>query len=333
MKLWSEDQLTEVLERADQDEAIFAEADLIRRQCVGDEVHLRGIIEFSNCCQQNCLYCGLRRDNKKLKRYRLTEEEIVAMATRASELGYRTVVLQSGEDVAYSDAMICRIVEKVKKLDLAITLSIGEKTFAQYKAYREAGADRYLLRIETTNKELYEALDPGMSFENRLECLSILRDLGYEAGTGGMVGLPGQTARSIARDLLFYQEFKAPMVGIGPFIPHPDTPLKDEVGGTFLQSLKVLALARILLPYANLPATTALETLSPNGRVIGLKHGANVVMPNVTEGAYRQWYALYPGKVCINDTPGQCRSCMGGKIASIGRSVAKDYGFCRVQSV
>lgn len=333
MTLWSEDKLTEILEKSDQDEALFAEADLIRHQCVGDEVHLRGIIEFSNYCKQNCLYCGLRRDNKKLQRYRLTEDEIVAMGTKASELGYRTVVLQSGEDDAYSDEMICRIVEKIKRLDLAITLSMGEKNFAQYQAYREAGADRYLLRIETTDKELYEALDPGMSFEHRLECLSMLRQLGFEAGTGGMVGLPGQTARSIARDLLFYQEFQAPMVGIGPFIPHPDTPLKDESGGTFLQSLKVLALARILLPYANLPATTALETLSPNGRIIGLKHGANVVMPNVTEGVYRQWYALYPGKVCINDTPGQCRSCMGGKIASIGRSVAKDYGFCRVQSV
>jgi biotin synthase len=294
---------------------------------VGDEVHLRGLIEFSNICKQNCLYCGLRRDNKNIKRYRLKPEQIINFAKNARNLGYRTVVLQSGEDDFFNVERMTKIIKSIKQLDVAITLSIGEKTREEYKAYKEAGADRYLLRIETTDKELYEKLDPNMSHENRKRCLKDLKELGYEVGTGCLIGLPGQTIESIADDILFFKEIDADMIGVGPFIPNPDTPLKNEKGGTFELSLKVMAITRLLMPDINIPATTAMETLNINGRLIALRSGANVVMPNVTEGEYRKLYALYPGKICINDTPTHCFSCITGKINSIGRPIAKDYGY------
>lgn len=314
---------------ADEDNAggLLAAADRVRRRYVGDEVHLRGLIEFSNICRQNCLYCGLRRDNSHVSRYRLEPEAIIDLARKAREYGYRTVVLQSGEDSGYDCGTMCRIIGEIKKLDLAITLSVGEKSREEYRAYKEAGADRYLLRIETTDRRLYEALDPGMSFENRMRCLADLKELGYEVGTGCLVGLPGQTLASLADDILFFRSIDADMIGVGPFIPNPDTPLCNEAGGTFALSLKVMAVIRLLLPDINIPATTAMETLDPNGRIIALKSGANVVMPNVTEGDYRKMYALYPGKICVNDTPGHCRACITGKITGLGRKVSEEYGY------
>ncbi len=322
-------EIVALLRSDEYNEKLFAAADRVRRRYVGDEVHLRGLIEFSNICKQNCLYCGLRRDNKTLDRYRLEPEVIVEFARKACDYGYRTVVLQSGEDSGYTAADMAEIIRKIKELDMAVTLSVGEKTKEEYRAYKEAGADRYLLRIETTDKALYEAMDPGMSFENRMRCLKDLGELGFEVGSGCLVGLPGQTLESLADDILFFKAIDADMIGVGPFIPNPDTPLKDAGGGTFELALKVMAIIRLLLPDINIPATTAMESLNPDGRVIALRSGANVVMPNVTEGDYRRMYALYPGKICINDTPAHCRTCISGKISGIGRKVGQGYGFRR----
>lgn len=310
---------------------LFAAANRVRQKYVGDEVHLRGLVEFSNYCKQNCLYCGFRRDNKNATRYRLTEEQVIQFAKDASEQGYKTVVLQSGEDPFYTIDKMKYIISEIKKFDLAITLSIGEKTFEEYEAYKEAGADRFLIRIETTDKDLYTKLDPDMDWQNRLTCLENLRKLGYEVGTGCLVGLPEQTLESLADDILFFKEIGADMIGIGPFIPNENTPMKDaEVGPkekNFKLALKVMAITRLLLPDINIPATTAMETLDPNGRIIALQCGANVVMPNVTQGDYRKFYEIYPGKICVNDTPTKCRGCITGKINSIGRTVSKEHGF------
>ena len=306
---------------------LAAAADRVRAAFVGDDIHLRGLIEFSNICKQNCMYCGLRRDNKKVERYRLSKDEIVSFAQKAKAYGYKTVVMQSGEDMHFTTKHLTDILREVKALGLAITLSIGEKTSEEYNAYKEAGADRYLLRIETTDKALYEELNPGMSFENRMRCLRDLKELGYEVGTGCLIGLPNQTVESLADDILFFKSIDADMVGIGPFIPNGDTPLKDSAGGTFPMSLRFVAILRLLLPDINIPATTAMETLDRNARVIALQAGANVVMPNVTEGDYRRKYALYPGKICIYDTPSKCWGCIGGKIAGIGRKISQNQGF------
>ncbi|SHJ48454.1 biotin synthase [Clostridium amylolyticum] len=323
----SKEELVEILKNDYYNEDLFKVADRVRKSYVGDEVHLRGLIEFSNICKQNCLYCGLRRDNKNLIRYRLDVDTIYDFARKAKSYGYKTVVLQSGEDSYFTTNIITDIIKKIKSLGLAITLSIGEKSYEEYKAFKEAGADRYLLRIETTDKALYEKMDPGMSFENRVRCLKDIKALGYELGTGSLIGLPGQNIKSIADDLLFFKEIDADMIGVGPFIPNEYTPLKNEEGGKFELSLKVMALARLLMLDINIPATTAMETLNKQGRILALQNGANVVMPNVTEGEYRKLYALYPGKICINDTPAHCRGCITGKITSIGRYVSDEYGF------
>ena len=309
------------------DQQLFMAADRVRSKYVGDQVHLRGLIEFSNICQRNCFYCGLRKDNVQVKRYWLKPETIIEFASKAAGYGYKTVVLQSGENDIYTVADMQYILTEIKSLGLAITLSIGEKTRAQYEAYKKAGADRYLLRIETTDRKIYAKLHPGMDFENRLRCLSDLKKLGYEVGTGCLVGLPEQTIESLAEDILFSKAIDADMIGLGPFIPNDDTPLAGEVGGTFVTSLKVMAITRLLLPDANIPATTAMETLNKEGRMIALNSGANVVMPNVTEGEYRQMYRLYPGKICINDTPVHCRGCITDKITAIGRQVSQGYGY------
>jgi len=308
-------------------EQLFNAADRIRKRFVGNEVHLRGLIEFSNICKRNCLYCGLRASNSNIKRYRLTPDEIIELAKKAVDCGYKTIVMQSGEDEYYTLDMMKYIISNIKKLDVALTLSIGEKSIKEYKTYKDAGVNRYLIRIETTDKKLYEDMDPGMSHEERIRCLSDLRKLGYEVGTGCLVGLPGQTIESLANDILFFKEIEADMIGIGPFIPNENTPLKDAEGGDFTMSLKVMAITRLLMPDINIPATTAMESLDKNGRIIALKSGANVVMPNVTEGEYRKLYALYPGKICTGDTPAHCRGCITGKIKSIGRVVSESKGF------
>ena len=310
----------------EKEDILYERADKLRKEYVGDEVHLRGLIEFSNICRNNCMYCGIRKDNPLLKRYRMSPEELVETARRAAAIGFKTIVMQSGEDMWFSQKIMCDIITKIKKLDVAITLSIGERTYEDYKAFREAGADRYLMRIETTDKDLYHKLDPNMSWQHRHECLMMIKELGYELGSGIMVGLPEQTIESIADDLLYLQDIGIDMAGIGPFIPHAQTPLKDAAGGTLERALRTMAVMRIMMPDINIPATTAMESLHPQGRIRALQCGANVVMPNVTEGEYRRLYELYPGKICVNDTPTQCRSCIGIKIASIGRTVGLSYG-------
>ncbi len=323
----SKQEIISLLNCNDINQELFSAADEVRKKYVSDEVQLRGLIEFTNICKNNCLYCGLRRDNKNLVKYRLTVEQILDFATKAKSFGYKTIVLQGGEDDYYTSDIIIKIIKGIKALDLALTLSIGEKTYDEYKAYRDAGADRYLLRIETTDKKLYEHLDPGMSHKNRLDCLKNLKELGYEVGTGVMVGLPNQTIESYANDILFFKEINADMLGIGPFIPNEDTPLASVKGNELTMALKVMAITRLLLPDINIPATTAMESLNVNGRLMALQSGANVVMPNVTEGEYRKYYALYPGKICTGDTPAHCRGCITGKINSIGRTVSTNYGF------
>ena len=324
--MFTKEQLIKLLSDQDNQQDLFKRADAVRRQYVGDAVHLRGLIEFSNRCRNNCLYCGIRRDNQNISRYRLTEEEIIEQAKLAVRLGFKTIVLQSGEDVFYQKDNFSRVIETIKKMDVAITLSVGERTYEEYKAWKEAGADRYLMRIETTDKELYHKLDPGMSWDHRHECLMMIKELGYELGSGIMVGLPGQTIESIANDLLYLKEIGVDMAGIGPFIPHPDTPLKDSAQDNFDLSLRTMALMRLIMQDINIPATTAMETLRPMGRILALKAGANVVMPNMTEQKYRKLYTLYPGKICLNDSPEVCKTCIGFKIESIGRTIGTGYG-------
>lgn len=306
---------------------LYKAADELRAKTIGDAVHLRALIEFSNICARNCMYCGLRRDNKTIKRYRLSEEEIVDFAQKAVGYGFKTIVLQGGEDAYFTKERLVPILRKIKSLGVAITLSLGERSYEEYAAFKEAGADRFLLRIETTDKKLYEELDPGMSHENRIRCLKDLRKLGYEVGSGALLGLPGQTIESLADDLLFFKEMDLDMLGIGPFIPNQDTPLKDAEGGKLHTALKMMALARLLLPDINIPATTAMETLDKQGRIMALQAGANVVMPNVTEGEYRALYQLYPGKISVDDTPIQTRGSVTSKILGINRKIADGHGF------
>lgn len=322
----NQEEIKSLLENSSIENELFNAADRVRKKYVGNEVHLRALIEFSNICKQHCKYCGLRLENKELDRYNIDEETIFKFVKKAVSYGYKTVVLQSGESNSYSTEQIINIIRKIKSLNISITLSIGEKTFEEYNAYKSAGADRYLLRIETTDKDLYKKMHPEMDFENRLNCLYNLKKLNYEVGTGCLVGLPNQSLESLANDILFFKELDADMIGIGPFIPNPNTPLKNETGGTFNLALKVMAITRLLLPDINIPATTAMETLNPNGRIIALQSGANVVMPNATEGIYRKKYELYPGKICVNDTPEKCSICINSKIIQIGRTISQSHG-------
>ncbi len=325
--MFTKKEIIEILKDDIQNEQLFEYADIVRKNHVGDDVHLRGLIEFSNICKCTCFYCGLRAENKNTERYRFLPDDIVKYAKNAANLGFKTIVLQSGEDCFYTKDIICRIISEIKKLDIALTLSIGERPYDELKAFKDAGADRYLLRIETTDENLYKSLHPGMDFKNRLNCLKNLQKLGYETGSGCLVGLPNQTIESLADDILFFKENNFDMIGIGPFISHPDTPLKNAPNGDFTLSLKVMALARILMKDINIPATTAMATLNPQGRIIALQSGANVVMPNVTTSEYRKKYEIYPNKICVNKNADKCTGCIKRKIESIGRTVSKDYGF------
>lgn len=327
MSEFSRNDIIEILKDDSNNDWLFSLADKTRKEYVGDEVHLRGLIEFSNICKRQCKYCGLRCEDKFIDRYRISKENIISYAEHAVNMGYKTIVLQSGEDEYYNTDLMCEIIEGIKKLGVALTLSIGEKTYEEYKEFKEAGADRYLIRIETTDKTLYNQMHPNMDFDNRVRCLEDLGRLGYEVGSGCLVGLPNQTIESLADDILFFKDINADMVGIGPFIPHPHTPLKDSATGSFTLALKVMALTRILLKDINIPATTAMETLNPNGRIIALQSGANVVMPNVTTTEYRAKYEIYPNKICINENPDKCKGCISAKIQSIGRTVSTSFGF------
>lgn len=322
---FSKNEIIDLLKNNSRNDWLFSLADKVRKEYVGDAIHLRGLIEFSNICKCQCKYCGLRSPNKTIERYRIEPDDILLYSKKAVETGYKTIVLQSGEDEFYSKDVLCEIIKGIKDLDVALTLSIGERPFEDYKAFKDAGADRYLLRIETTDRDLYKKLHPNMDFDNRLRCLKDLKELGYEVGTGCLVGLPDQTVESLADDILFFKEINADMVGIGPFIPHPQTPLKDEKTGDFTLALKVMAITRILLKNINIPATTAMETLNPNGRIIALQSGANVVMPNVNLSECRKNYEIYPNKSSL--TGNDEVVVFENKLKSIGRTISKNYGF------
>jgi biotin synthase len=305
---------------------VLEAADKLRAETVGDGVHLRGLIEFSNYCRNNCLYCGLRRDNRKVSRYRMTPAEIVAAAEHGAKLGYKTVVLQSGEDPAYSGETMAEIIREIKNFGLVVTLSIGEREPREYELWRNSGAERYLMRHETADPLLYKRLHPGQSLKNRVALLKVLKELDYQVGTGFMVSLPGQTAGALWSDLQLAWELQAEMVGIGPFIPHPDTPLGGESGGTLERTCLMVALARLVLPHALIPATTALGSISPLGREAALRAGANVMMPNLTPKKYRPEYEIYPNKICLGEEAAECRGCITRRIESLGRTVACDPG-------
>lgn len=302
---------------------IFSFADKVRVQFMGEGILLRGIVEFSNVCNRACLYCGLNYFNKKIKRYRLTQNEILQSVEQIAKKNIKTVVLQSGEDNIKAN-WLAEVIQDIKaNFPMAITLCVGERPYIDYKVWRKAGADRYLLKIETTSQKLYKKLNPKMSFSNRLRCLNDLRKLGYQVGCGNLVGLPGQTINDLASDLLFFAREKFDMIGIGPFIAHPDTKLANMPTGSVDLTLKVLALTRILTKNSHLPATTALGSLDKDYRVSGLCAGANVIMPNFTPVKYKQLYQIYPNKRCVNESQGACVHCMGRIAKESGRTI--DY--------
>ncbi len=320
---------------------LWQRADRVRQQHVGSQVHLRGLIEFSNHCVRNCAYCGLRASNRRLERYRMTADEILACVHQAVAFGYGTVVLQSGEDLAVTTGEIADWVRRIKReTDLAVTLSLGERTEDAWAAWRQAGADRYLLRFETSNRQLYHRIHPPRPGQesDRIGLLGLLRRLGYEVGSGVMIGIPGQTYDDLARDLALFAELDLDMIGVGPYLPHPDTPLADvaayrsagpgdQVAASEAMTYRVIALARLVCPRANIPATTALATLNRgNGRELGLQRGANVVMPNLTPPQYRALYAIYPEKACLAETALACHSCLAARIRSLGRDVGQGRG-------
>lgn len=313
-------------------ELLAKRAVAVRREIYGNSVYVRGLIEIGNCCKNDCLYCGIRRSNRACERYRLSDEQILACAEEGYALGFRTFVLQGGEDAAFSDEVLCVIIRKLKAAhpDCAVTLSLGERPRESYAALREAGADRYLLRHETASKPHYEKLHPPeMSFENRMRCLDELRALGYRVGCGFMVGSPFQTARELAEDLKFIEGFKPDMCGIGPFIPHHDTPFAGEPPGSLELTCYLLSIIRLIYPPVLLPATTALGTIAPDGRERGILSGANVVMPNLSPVSVRKKYELYDNKICTGEESAQCRGCLEQRMKSIGYEIVTDIGDIR----
>ena len=309
-------------------------ADAVRRSIYGNAVFTRGLIEISNICKNDCLYCGIRRSNRNVERYRLDPDTIVACARDGWEYGYRTIVLQGGEnDTYYTDEMLCEIVERIRAAcpDTAVTLSMGERGRESFQRLFDAGATRYLLRHETADPEHYALLHPAeMSFEHRMQCLYDLREIGYQVGAGMMVGSPFQTTRHLARDLQFIEEFKPDMCGIGPFIPHHDTPFAHEPAGTLELTLYLLSVIRLIHPPVLLPATTALGTIDPLGREKGMQAGANVVMPNLSPVGVRKQYELYDNKICTGDESAVCKGCLALRMARVGYEVVVDRGDIRL---
>lgn len=319
--------IARVLRSADPGEmaSLLDFADAVRRDSVGDGVLLRGIVEFSNICRNTCRYCGLNRRNTRLRRYRLTCDQILAAARDVCKAGVKTVVLQSGEEDDLDADWLRAVIEAIRSsLDAAVTLCVGERRREEYQVWRQAGADRYLLKIETSDPRLYRELHPGMSFENRTRCLRDLRELGYQVGSGNLVGLKGQTLASLAGDIRFFAQWDFEMVSVSPFIPHPQTPLADEPAGDLSMTLKMIALARIVTRNAHIPASTAIGSLNGRDeRPRALAAGANVLMPNFTPAPYRRYYEIYPNKRCVAENPGACPGCLESMVAAAGRWV--DY--------
>lgn len=308
-------------------EELYAEADAVRLAAVGDEVHIRALVEISNHCARDCYYCGLRRDNTVLKRYRMTQDEILECVRAAAARGRKTMVLQSGEDPKLTPEWVAELLRKIKnETDIAVTLSLGEYTHEGYAEMKAAGADRYLLKQETVNPELYANLHPDMKVENRIRCLEWLIELGFQTGSGMMIGLPGQTAEVIADDILFIKKMQFDMCGIGPFIPNPDTPMAADAQGALDMTLKAVALTRIAVPHLLMPATTAAGTVDPDGRRRALLCGANVIMPNATPLKYRALYNIYPNRQGIDDAEVDSMERIGELLKSIGRTISDGYG-------
>jgi len=313
----------------DDDAVLYNTADKIRREHYQDKVYIRGLIEISNYCKNNCLYCGIRLGNKNVQRYRLTEEEILSSCKEGYALGFRTFVMQGGEDNFYTDEFMCRVIYKIKSLysDCAVTLSLGERSYDSYKALKNAGADRYLLRHETANDIHYSKLHPEcMKLSDRKKCLFNLKELGFQVGSGFMVGSPFQTAENLAEDLLFLKELEPHMIGIGPFIKHNDTPFKDEESGSLYLTLKMISILRIMFPKALIPATTALSSISPEGRELGLKAGANVVMPNLSPKDVREKYNLYNNKAYSGSEAAESLAILKELVNRAGYRVVVDRG-------
>jgi biotin synthase len=306
---------------------LYQRADEVRKKYCGDEVHLRGIIEFSNNCEQDCPYCGLRLSNSRLERYRMNDNEIIVTAEHINKAGIKTIVLQSGEDFEYTRSFITELITSIKnKLNVAITLSLGERDFGDYDEWKKAGADRYLLKHETAKPDLYEKIHQKQKLEERLGHLKYLKSIGFQTGSGNIIGLPGQTLEDIADDLILCKELDIDMASISPFIPSPDTPFKNVARANLELTLKAMAVGRIFLKDVHIPATTALGTLDELGREKGLQVGANVIMPNYTPNPYRQNYQIYPDKKCISDDPLACGSCLTLMIQSLGRKVGTTKG-------
>ncbi|MCI6675363.1 MAG: [FeFe] hydrogenase H-cluster radical SAM maturase HydE [Clostridiales bacterium] len=311
------------------DEYIFEKARNEREQYYGNQVYIRGLIEFTNYCKNDCYYCGIRRSNKRAERYHLTENQILDCCDIGYELGFRTFVLQGGEDRSYTDETLVHIIESMKTLypDCAVTLSIGERSHESYRAYFDAGADRYLLRHETANANHYRKLHPEeLTLEHRMQCLADLKQIGYQTGCGFMVGSPYQTAETLADDMVFIQNFQPHMVGIGPFIPHHQTPFAEKEGGSVELTLTLLGLIRIMIPNILLPATTALGTLHPRGRERGMAAGANVVMPNLSPVDVRKKYLLYDNKICTGDEAAESLQHLKETMKAIGYEVVTSRG-------
>ena len=331
----SDIEFKELLESDIYDDELKSSADRVRQHYYGKDVYIRGLIEFSNYCKNNCLYCGIRAENKSCDRYRLSKQEIYNCCDEGYKLGFRTFVLQGGEDLSYTDKDICEIVLNIKTTypDCAVTLSIGERSKQSYIDYFNAGADRYLLRHETANEDHYKQLHPSsMSLKNRKRCLYDLKEIGYQVGSGFMVGSPFQTTECLIEDLRFLQSLKPDMIGIGPFISHKDTPFKDFKNGSFKLTLRLISILRLIFPKALIPATTALGTIHPNGRELGLSCGANVVMPNLSPVSTRKKYELYDNKICTGEESAQCKVCLERRVNSVGYRIVTDRGDAKTLS-
>ena len=320
-----------LLEGSDEEsDALLREKAVARRKAVyGNAVFVRGLIEISSYCKNDCLYCGIRRSNRNADRYRLTEEQILTCADEGYALGFRTFVLQGGEDAYFTDERLVPLLLELKRRhpDCAVTLSLGERGKESFQRLFDAGADRYLLRHETATKAHYETLHPPeMSFDRRMACLRDLRAIGYAVGAGFMVGSPGQTAEHLANDLYFIQDFQPEMCGIGPFIPHKDTAFAHELPGSAALTCRLLSVIRLIKPNILLPATTALGTVHPQGRELGIQAGANVVMPNLSPTDVRKKYALYDNKICTGEESAQCKDCLNARMRSIGYEVVVSRG-------
>lgn len=311
------------------DQYLFAKADAVRREIYGNDIYIRGLIELSNYCKNDCYYCGIRRSNKNAARYRLTREQVLDCCKSGYKLGFRTFVLQGGEDPYFTDERLCEMISAIKSRypDCALTLSMGEKSYASYLAYFNAGADRYLLRHETADATHYGKLHPdSMTLSTRRQCLYDLKKIGFQVGCGFMVGSPYQTPEHLAADLLFIKEFDPEMVGIGPFIPHRDTPFAGEPAGTLEMTLFMLGLVRLLVPHVLLPATTALGTIDPQGRELGILAGANVVMPNLSPQEVRNKYLLYDNKLNTGVEASEGIDSLKKSMERIGYRIVIDRG-------